>query len=440
MKKIMISKEKLKKLYLRDKLPITEIAKRYGRSKNSVSYWLRKHKIKLRSASESMKLFVNKPEIEIPKKELCRLYFKEGWGLSKLAKKYNCSIGIIQQRLRKYGFKLRYSKGKKIKISKKELEDLYINRKLTTYKISDKFNCCQATIWKRLKRFRIKRRTPHELNSNVPSKEKLKNLYVKRRLSTWGIERRYGYSRSTVHRKLKEFGMIRNRAVSHIVYPRKNFDGSKTIKAYMIGFKLGDLRARKIWKNSETIHVDCGSSINEQIILIKNLFNGYGRVWIKRIKSRKSYFQIEAYLNDSFSFLLKQKAPGWVFKNKGYFFSFLAGFTDAEGTISITNKNQAYYSVVNQNKYLLNKIRNKLIDLGINCTQLNLQSKKGTPKIEGDKIYYSNADCWTLRISRKIYLLKLLKNLEPYIKHGKKVNNLKLAKLNILERNRKFGL
>lgn len=72
---------------------------------------------------------------------------------------------------------------------------------------------------------------------------------------------------------------------------------------------------------------------------------------------------------------------------------------------------------------------------------LYLQSKKGTfSSFKENKIYYSNKDCWALRIHKKAHLLKLFKNLEPYIKHKQKVKNLKLAKLNILERNKNFGL
>lgn len=212
------------------------------------------------------------------------------------------------------------------------------------------------------------------------------------------------------------------------------------MKAYLIGFRIGDLRVRKIWENSETIHVDCGTTIPEQISLIKNLFGRYGRIWMKKIKSRNdNCYQIETYLNDSFSFLLDKKAPKWAFKNKETFFSFLAGFTDAEGTISIAD-NRAYYSLVNQDKELLVRIRNKLLYLRLIVPNLNLDSKKGSPRVTSKGTYYSNKDCWSLRVHRKYSLYTLLENLQPYLKHPKKVKNLKLAKANIIERNRKFGV
>jgi hypothetical protein len=56
---------------------------------------------------------------------------------------------------------------------------------------------------------------------------------------------------------------------------------------YLVGFALGDLRVRKIYQNSETIKVDCGSTKIEQINLIKNLFKKYGHVWISKPTSKK---------------------------------------------------------------------------------------------------------------------------------------------------------
>ena len=225
-----------------------------------------------------------------------------------------------------------------------------------------------------------------------------------------------------------------------MIYPKKDFSGDSIEKSYLIGFKIGDLRVRKIWKNSKTIIVDCASSIPAQIKLINNLFKKYGKVWIKKNPNRKNYIQIEARLNPSFSFLLPNNLPKWILKNKKYFFSFLSGFTDAEGTISITGKNLAYYSIINQNKNILTNIRNNLLKWNIDCPKMYLNSKKGTPRVIDKKIYYSNKDCWILRMTKKKHLLNLLNNLEPYLKHNKKVDGLKLAKSNILERNAKFGV
>lgn len=170
-----------------------------------------------------------------------------------------------------------------ISISKDELEELYVHQKLNTYQIAEKLNCSQATIWKKLIKYAIPRRTPHELTSNIPSKDELFHLYINKKLSTWKIEKEYGYSRGTIHRKLKEYGIkTRDLATANIKYEKLDFSGNLIEKAYIIGFRLGDLRVRKYYKNSKTICVGCSSTIPEQITLIKQLFSEYGHVWINK--------------------------------------------------------------------------------------------------------------------------------------------------------------
>lgn len=325
---------------------------------------------------------------------------------------------------------------KSIQFHQEKLKDLYEKKKLTTYEIADIFNCCQATIWKRLRQFNIKTRFPWNA-VNLP-KEKLENLYVKKKISTWKIEEKLGIPRSTIHRKLLEYGIKRrNRAESHIVYPRRNFDGSKENKAYLIGFAMGDLRVRKIYPNSETIHVDCGSTKKEQINLITELFRSYGSMWISK-PNQRGVRQIECSLNLSFDFLLKKRTliDPWTLKNKKYFWAFLAGFTDAEGCISINKRNQAYYSLGNYNKDLLDQIRGCLIRNKIRCSKLVEYKAKG--RLCFGK-YFQNQNYWHFQVSAKDALLTLFKFTGPYLKHLQKRKDMEKAKQNIILRNRRFG-
>ena len=199
----------------------------------------------------------------------------------------------------------------KVDIQESVLRDLYEKRKFTTYQIADKLGCCQGTVWKRLKKFRIRARTPHELYANVPTKERLNWLYVGKKLSTWQIEAQFGFCRGTVFRKLKEYGIkTRTLAASHFTYPRKNFSGSQIEKAYLVGFRIGDLRVRKMYKHSETVYVECGSTKDEQIVLINGLFKNYTRVWITK-KNKRGARNIGAHLNLSFLKMKKFSSLFW---------------------------------------------------------------------------------------------------------------------------------
>ena len=153
-------------------------------------------------------------------------------------------------------------------------------------------------------------------------------------------------------------------ATANIINPRKDFSGKLIEKAYIIGFRLGDLGVRKIYPNSKTITVASGSTIKEQIDLIDSLFKDYGKVRIKTAKNSK--INIWVALNESFDFLLSKEIPVWVERDKKLFLSFLAGFTDAEGNIGIYNK-QAVFQMGNYNKKILLFINKNLNNLGIIC-------------------------------------------------------------------------
>jgi len=432
---VHIPKEELKKLYLEEKKPMSEITKIFDCTLNTVALKLRKYGIKSRTTSEAVKLFAKKTGINIPKERLIELYKEKKLAPSEIAKLYNCKIPTVIKNLKTYRIPIKKSKGTIVKISERQLEYLYKKKKLTTYDIAELYGCCQATIWKRLRQFKIKARTRHELYPNVPSKRKLIELYKRKKLSTWEIERRYGYSRTTVHRKLREYGIkIRNIAESHIRYARKDFSGNLIEKAYLIGFRIGDLRVRKIWENGETVCVDCGSTRKEQIELIERLFGKYGRIWISKPKSR-GRVQIQANLNLSFLFLLDTNVPNWVLENRKHFFSFLAGFTDAEGNIGIYG-GQARYGLVNYDDHILFLIKQKLNEFGIECTR---PYESDTSKYITPDGYGHNQNLWSLYVHRKYHLLKLFDKIQNHLKHEKRLNDLSKAKRNIIERNKKFG-
>ncbi len=317
---------------------------------------------------------------------------------------------------------------KKVDVSSEVLKDMYEKQELTSFQIAEKIGCCQATIWKRLKEFKIKPRLPGVKRVDI-SKKELSNLYLKKKFSTWKIERKTGIPRSTIHRKLREFKIeSRDLATANTIYPKKDFSGNLNEKYYLIGFRIGDLRVRKKYNNSKTICVACGTTIKEQVDLIRGLFEKYGRVWFKKNKEKTN---IEAYLNESFNFLLSKSPPIKLLKAEKKFFPFLAGFIDAEGSIGIYNK-RARFSLGNYDWKLLFFIHKKLNDYGIKCNKPFSDKRKGKLNNEG---YKYNENYWHLRVEQKNYLLKLLNKIKPHIKHEKKIKSLEKAIINIKDRN-----
>lgn len=267
------------------------------------------------------------------------------------------------------------------------------------------------------------------------TRESLEELYINKHLSTWKIAEVLGCARSTVYAKAILFKIpVRTRAESHIIYPRKVFSGDLLEKAYLIGFRIGDLRVRKCYENSKTLSVDCASTKTEQIDLIKRLFLRYGKVWIEK-PNKKGAIQIECRLDLSFEFLLPKNPATWIFKTRKCFFSFLAGFTDAEGSIFIS-ANQAKYALGNYDIVLLEKIKKCLEKNNLKPHRITRSIRQGLIASNG---YRYNHDYWTLTIGRKKDLIRLFNLLTPYIKHKNRINQMEIAIKNIEERNRLYG-
>lgn len=175
--------------------------------------------------------------------------------------------------------------------------------------------------------------------------------------------------------------------------------------------------------------MDCGSTKKEQIGLINSLFSDYGRVWISKT-SVNGKTQIEAFLDESFGFLLncRQKIDRSVLQEG--FVPFFAGFTDAEGSIFITN-GKAAYSLGNYDNELLEMLREGLTERGIESVRMYRAGKRYC--IAGG--YRQRQHYWHLKITKKESLLKLFNMLGPHIRHEKRKRDIQKALDNINMRN-----
>src|SRR3989338_10215734 len=306
-------------------------------------------------------------------------------------------------------------------ISKNKLHHLYLVKKLDSVEIAKIFNCNKMTILRKLHEHNIKIR-PGGSKVKI-NRATLENLYLKDRKSTWKIAEILGYSRSTIYQHLIKLGIKpRDVSSSHILYKRKKFSGNEVEKSYIVGFAIGDLRVRKSGKEGKTIKVDCASTKKAQIKLIESLFKRYGRVWKSKLFGGGK-IQIEAFLDDSFSFLLNSREYlNHIFNEDRMFWPFFAGFVDAEGCIHISN-NRPHLLIGNYDVELLIKIRKKLIYMGLPIRPLTKDNKL---RVNSGgyvrKNYY-----WTLRVDRRDSLNFLFKILIKYIKHAKRISDMKKA-------------
>lgn len=316
-------------------------------------------------------------------------------------------------------------------ISKVELKKLYFQDKLSMLQIANKLGCTPSAIVYKFKKFSLRSRGNIGLAKPIKlSKKGVEFLYYQKRLSLKKIANIVHCSESGLERRFKNYNLIsrgnKNRACK---YNKTDFSGDLIEKAYLIGFRLGDLN---IMKRVSVIQVRCSTTIPAQIRLIKRLFIPYTTPHITMAK-RETY-EIVCLVNGSFNFLLpkKDKIPEWITENKKFFFSFLAGYSDAEGSFYIhKRKNKVSFGVFEiqtQQKNIIIQIWQNLQKHGIESIFPSISKKAGYIAPSGSK---NNKDVWRITIARKHSLWELIKNIDIYVKHQNKIKDIQKLKDNL---------
>lgn len=132
-----------------------------------------------------------------PKEELIKLYFDDWMNTVEISKIYNVSSATVINWLKRYDIKIK-SSGESLtyKIpTKEELEDLYVNKLLTSKEIGKIYNCKGALVCKWLRKYDIRVRRKNELKKiPLPTKEELFDLFVTKQMSPNKIGKLYGVS------------------------------------------------------------------------------------------------------------------------------------------------------------------------------------------------------------------------------------------------------
>lgn len=388
---------------------------------------------------------------DITPKILKELYHKKRFSQKEIASALKCNITTIHKRMLKFCIPKRTQaegvriamQNKIIKIPKPRLENLYLRKKLPISEIARELSYCHETIKRELERHKISLRTQSEVlklskSKNKPKKSTLKKLYYKDKLTQEQIGERLNRHMGSIQRLMKEYGLkTRTADKYHTKYHKYDFLGDPEEKAYLIGFRTGDLDAQ-LSPSKKLIIVGSTSTRSEQIKLFKNLFKNYGYVWVGKFrKDGNRVFVVR--LNRSFNFLLPKKdnVPKWICGNNNYFLSFFAGYTDAEGCFQIGNDNVASFTLSSYDKKILKQIHQGLLKIGVECNPPRLHVKKGYKKSDG---YEYKNDEWSFAITKKSSLLQLLELIIPRLKHQKRLKDARQAKQNIIQRNQRSSL
>ena len=260
----------------------------------------------------------------------------------------------------------------------------------------------------------------------------LKELYLNKNLSTYKIGKLLNCSASTITNRLIEFEIpIKSPALARMKYKKFDFNGDDTQKAYMIGFRIGDLNVYRVSENSETVVVRCHTTQTEQVNVIKTLFSKFGRV-DDSIRPNGHYY-MNCFLNNSFNFLFPKDKSAWAWiQEHRTRFAFIAGYTDAEGNF-IINQNRARFKIDSYDRDVLDTIAKWLKDAGISYKMRLIFEKGEKQKIYG-KIGIYHGNLWRLNINYAGDLKKFTLLVGPFIRHSQRLHDMKLCIKNIEKR------
>ncbi|MES2225894.1 MAG: LAGLIDADG family homing endonuclease [Patescibacteria group bacterium] len=257
----------------------------------------------------------------------------------------------------------------------------------------------------------------------------LKRLYISEHWSPAKIGDTYGCNSITVRSRLIEAGIpLKTKSAAHTRYPKSDFNGSDIEKAYMLGFRYGDLNVYLPRGKSETIVVRSHSTLAVQGNLFKRLFESYGTITVsKNVRST----QMTTYLNMSFSFLLGKyptEMREWLASSNERLWSFAAGYIDAEGTFGL-NQGKGRFKIDAYDYEILFDIHSLFLHSGIN-SKFRVIARKG----ENDYGWIWKHDLWRISVNEAKSIETLIHKSKPYMLHEKRITDANMVLQNIAER------
>lgn len=261
----------------------------------------------------------------------------------------------------------------------------------------------------------------------------MRDLYVAKNWPPGRIARRYKCASTTIRHRLLEANIpLKTKSRAQTRYPRYDFSGSASEKAYMLGFRYGDLNVYRPRGISETIVVRCHTTHSDQERVFKRVFSQYGTIRI----SRNNYsVHLNCYVNQSFAFLLDKHnnvVAKWIGDDEGRMWAFIAGYVDAEGNF-IINQGRGRFKIDSYDFSILSSIHAFLLQHDIQ-SMFRMIARRGEEKY-GTKW---NHDLWRLNVNHAGSLEVFIRGISPFLLHRKRIKDTKTVMRNISTR-RAYG-
>lgn len=160
-----LEEDNLRRLYIDKGLPAYKIGELLGCEEATVRRHLRTHNIPLRTHSEVIqgRSYPDRQTSGLTKTELKKLYLEEKLSTKEVGRRLGCSQPTVSKALKRFGIVARPKSTIRVwGLEENKLRDLYINRRLPTIEIAKIFGCNPETVTNRLKRLNIPLRTKSE--------------------------------------------------------------------------------------------------------------------------------------------------------------------------------------------------------------------------------------------------------------------------------------
>jgi len=263
--------------------------------------------------------------------------------------------------------------------TREDLQRLYVEQKLSAAKIARVYGLmyaspktAESTILHHLKKNGIKRRDPAEHIRKIT--EEMVDAWVVRYQDGESLKQIAGdeVTPVSVFNHLHSRGIqLRDKVEAQIktvtLHEKLPFAQDARDLAYLVGLAKGDLAATR---HGRAVRVKTSTTHPEMTNLLRKLFSKYGPIYEYPKRSPLTGFEwsLDCDLDNSFDFLLNVNRLAKEFiESDDLFFSFLAGFFDADGSIYYHRKkiHGAFeFSLTNMDEELLRRIKMRLSGLG----------------------------------------------------------------------------
>ncbi len=255
--------------------------------------------------------------------------------------------------------------------------------------------------------------------------EEVKRLYTVGGWSTEEIGARFGVSRTTVSRHLREAGVRIHRAPgARQLTGRRPCSNSVVFRAYALGLVWGDFSAERQGPGSVTIRVRSSTTQPEQVQLARETFEAFGPV---TYRGHSLYISLDL----SFSFLQEKYegvVPSWI-RGSEASAAFAAGYVDAEGSFGVY-EGRARCKIDAYDEAVLRWLHAWSRRIGVR-SRLRCIARQGDPR--GPEPPFQG-DLWRLNVNDGPSLLRFIATLDPYLRHVRRRADAEAARQNILQR------